>query len=288
MPDRSWRSWIEFDYDGIDFDWEYPDTEKEVAGFERLTRRFRKELDELGKKKGRSMFVTMAASSNPGTLKWLDKAFLLETMDWINVMTYDYTGDWTDYAGHHSPLFASSKQPGKDRRSTESTMKYLLEERGLPGEPARGRDSAVRPRLQRRGTLCLDERRTEDPGPRGQLQQPPQARARPRLDPEVGRRDQEPLADLDQGARGHRLRRCRIGRHQDGMGHEAGIPRRLLLAGPRRPPSRRDSSPPGGFPQEMDRGGARWAYDAAFSVSESSTPWITRPDPDPTRDVCDR
>ena len=28
----------DFDYDGIDLDWEYPDTEAEVAGFERLTR----------------------------------------------------------------------------------------------------------------------------------------------------------------------------------------------------------------------------------------------------------
>ena len=101
----------ENDYDGIDLDWEYPDTEKEVVGFERLTRRFRKELDAVGTKKGRPMFVTMAASSNPGTLKWLGKDFLLETMDWINVMTYDFTGDWTNYAGHHSPLFASSKQP---------------------------------------------------------------------------------------------------------------------------------------------------------------------------------
>jgi chitinase len=120
-----------FDYDGIDLDWEYPDTKEEVAGFERLTRRFRKALDALGKKKGRSMVVTMAASSNAGTLQWLDRAFLLETMDWINVMTYDYTGNWTDYAGHHSPLFASPKQPGRPR-STELTMKYLLEERGLP------------------------------------------------------------------------------------------------------------------------------------------------------------
>ena len=57
------------------------------------------------------MVVTMAASSNPGTLKWLAKDFLLQNMDWINVMTYDFTGDWTNYAGHHSPLFASSKQP---------------------------------------------------------------------------------------------------------------------------------------------------------------------------------
>ncbi len=139
----------EFDYDGIDFDWEYPDDEKEIVGFERLTRRFRKELDAIGKKKGRSMCLTMAASSNPGTLRWLGKEFLLENMDWINVMTYDFTGAWTNYAGHHSPLFASSKQPVGTARSTESTMKYLLEERGLPanrlavGIPLYGRGFAV-------------------------------------------------------------------------------------------------------------------------------------------------
>jgi chitinase len=124
----------ENDYDGIDLDWEYPDTEQEVVGFERLTRRFRKELDAIGVRKGRMMVVTMAVSSNPGTLKWLGKEFLLETMDWINVMTYDFTGDWTNYAGHHSPLFASSKQPGGNPRSTEMTMKYLVEERGLPAD----------------------------------------------------------------------------------------------------------------------------------------------------------
>ena len=122
------------DYDGIDLDWEYPDTEKEVVGFERLTRRFRKDLDAIGTKKGRPMLLTMAASSNPGTLKWLGKEFLLETMDWVNVMTYDFAGDWTDYAGHHSPLFGSSKQPGRNRPSTEASMKYLLEVRGLPAD----------------------------------------------------------------------------------------------------------------------------------------------------------
>src|SRR3984885_7805106 len=67
----------ENDYDGIDLDWEYPDNDQEVVGFERLTRRFRQALDALGTKKNRSMVVTMAASSNPGTLKWLGKDFLL-------------------------------------------------------------------------------------------------------------------------------------------------------------------------------------------------------------------
>lgn len=120
----------EYDYDGIDLDWEYPDTQEEITGFDRLTRRFRRELDELGKKKGRHLAQTMAAAANPSTLKWLSNDLLLETMDWLNVMTYDFAGDWTNYAGHHSPLFASSKQPGQPR-STELSMKYLVE-KGVP------------------------------------------------------------------------------------------------------------------------------------------------------------
>jgi chitinase len=122
----------ESDYDGIDLDWEYPDTKEEVVGFERLARRFRQELDALGRKKGRAMVLTMAAAANPGTLKWLETSFLIETMEWINVMTYDMSGNWDNRAGHHSPLHASSKLPGTRPRSTELTMKYLVEERHLP------------------------------------------------------------------------------------------------------------------------------------------------------------
>jgi chitinase len=139
----------ESDYDGIDLDWEYPDTREEIPGFERLARRLRKELDALGQKKNRAMFLTMAVSSNPGTLSWLNKEVLLETMDWLNVMTYDFAGSWTPYAGHNSPLFASSKQPEGSRRSTELSMKYLLEQKGMPadrlavGIPLYGRGFAV-------------------------------------------------------------------------------------------------------------------------------------------------
>jgi chitinase len=137
-----------YDYDGIDLDWEYPDTNIEIVGFERLTRRFRELLDELGEKKGRPMLVTMAASSHPSTLSWLTKDFLLETMDWINVMTYDYYGSWAKLAGHHSPLYVSSKMPAGEELSTELTFKYL-KERGIPanrmalGIPLYGRAFAV-------------------------------------------------------------------------------------------------------------------------------------------------
>jgi chitinase len=136
-----------FDFDGIDVDWEYPDTAAKAAGFDRLCRRLRSELDTLGKKKGRQMLLTMAASASPSTLKSVENATLLDTMDWINVMTYDYTGDWSSLAGHHSPLFASSKQRGTSC-STELSMKYFVD-RGIPasrlavGLPLYGRTFAV-------------------------------------------------------------------------------------------------------------------------------------------------
>lgn len=121
-----------FDYDGIDLDWEYPDTPEEVVGFDRLARRFRSALDAMGVSKQREMLQTIAVSSHPGTLKWLSNELLLSTMDWVNVMTYDMAGDWTDYAGHHAPLHASPKQPGQPN-SCEVTIRHLLD-RGMPAE----------------------------------------------------------------------------------------------------------------------------------------------------------
>jgi chitinase len=128
----------DFDYDGIDLDWEYPDTNIEIVGFERLTRMFRKRLDALEKKKDRPMLVTMAAAAHPRTLEWLSNEFLLETMDWVNVMTYDYYGSWATIAGHHSPLFASSRMPSAEKHSTASTMKYLLDRKLPPDHIALG------------------------------------------------------------------------------------------------------------------------------------------------------
>jgi chitinase len=155
----------QYDYDGIDLDWEYPDTKAEIIGFDRLCRRFRKELDALGRKKGRHLFQTMAASANPSTLQWLSNKLLRETMDWVNVMTYDYTGDWTSYAGHHAPLFASSKQPAPPR-SIELTMKYLVD-RGMPanrlavGLPLYGKGFAVSE------PYASTKKATKGPAPRG-------------------------------------------------------------------------------------------------------------------------
>ncbi len=121
-----------YDYDGLDLDWEYPDNAKEIEGFNRICAHLRKELDAIGARKNRKMFFTMAAAASVTTLEWLPNDTLLKNLDWINVMTYDMAGEWTDYAGHHAPLFASKKQPGTPR-SLELTISYLLK-KGIPAD----------------------------------------------------------------------------------------------------------------------------------------------------------
>jgi chitinase len=137
------------DYDGIDLDWEYPDSREEIPGFERMTRRLRAGLDDLAARKGRPMQLTMAAAAHPQTLEWLSNEFLLETMDWVNVMTYDYAGGWAGFAGHNAPFTPSSQAPPEGRHSVTTTFEHLLDQRGLPpdrlalGLPLYGRGFSV-------------------------------------------------------------------------------------------------------------------------------------------------
>lgn len=119
-------------YDGVDLDWEYPDSREEIPGFERLAQSLRAGLDILAERRGDPTLLTMAAAAHPKTLEWLSNDFLLETMDWVNVMTYDYAGGWAAFAGHNAPFTPSIRAPIEGRHSVTTTFEYLLKHRGLP------------------------------------------------------------------------------------------------------------------------------------------------------------
>lgn len=92
-------------YDGVDIDWEIPRA-KDMSDCTLLMQELRNELPS-GK-----WLISMATPSDPRS--WgagFDIPALAPLVDFMNVMTYDYTGSWAGYAGLNSPLLQDPADP---------------------------------------------------------------------------------------------------------------------------------------------------------------------------------
>ena len=239
------------DYDGIDLDWEYPDTEQEVVGFERLIRRFRKAIDEIGSARGRPM-----------ASRWPPRATPARSSGSQGFPAGDHGLDQRDDLRLHRrldelcrPPFAAFRlvEAARRPRSTALSMKYLLEERACPRTgwrwafPLYGRGFSVAepyastkdaPRARVPGAITTTCTSSQDE--KGWTRNWDDETKNPwLLAPNHDMRD--------------RLRRRRIGRDQDRVGHEARVPRRLLLADRRRFDARQFQPPAGSRAGEAGR-----------------------------------
>lgn len=112
-----------YGFDGIDIDWEYPgaigvacekgrtcDRPEDKRNFVTLARELRAALDGAGRADRRRYLATIAAGADRAyvfdgpSAAWL--AQLAASLDWINLMTYDYHGTWEKRAGMLAPLLA--------------------------------------------------------------------------------------------------------------------------------------------------------------------------------------
>lgn len=101
--------------DGVDMDWEYPVSGGEIAhhdsdkdNFTLLMKELREALDQRTAYDGGKMILSFAAAASGSYWRRsVDVAAVMPYVDYVNLMTYDFSGSWTDETGHHTNLSAS-------------------------------------------------------------------------------------------------------------------------------------------------------------------------------------
>jgi chitinase len=128
----------EHGFDGVDIDWEYPggggrDRDKgrpeDTKHFTLLLSELRRELDAHGRADKKHYLLTIAAPASPTQYNRLELDRIHRDLDWINLMTYDFAGDWSRLTSFNAPLYAYDDTG----RSADATVRGYLAA-GVPPE----------------------------------------------------------------------------------------------------------------------------------------------------------
>jgi chitinase len=66
-------------------------------------------------------------------VKKFDLAAIHGSLDWVNVMTYDFAGDWSERTTFNAPLFPVAAESATRNRNVDTTVKTYLQA-GVPPE----------------------------------------------------------------------------------------------------------------------------------------------------------
>ncbi len=111
------RDW---NFDGVDLDWEFPGYAPhggrpiDKANFTKLLQELRAKLAVLKASTGKSYQLSAAVSCNPSiAANGYEFANIEPLLDVVNLMSYDFGGDWNSTAQHASPLqnYPGSESP---------------------------------------------------------------------------------------------------------------------------------------------------------------------------------
>lgn len=123
-------------FDGIDVDWEYPQDTNQGQQLLELLREIRRQLDEYantliyddgnGGEMKPTFLLSIAAPAGEKNYGNMPLGDMAETLDFINLMAYDYAGSWDKTTGHASNLYASSSNPSSTPFNTDSVIKAYV------------------------------------------------------------------------------------------------------------------------------------------------------------------
>jgi chitinase len=130
-------------FDGVDIDWEFPVAGGDAGNIMRpedkqnytlLLQALRDKLDSAGRQEHRSYLLTAAVGNNQAFFQNTDMAKVAAILDWVNIMTYDFSGTWNKFAGHVAPLYndpALARPDANPKFNVSSTVEMALQD-GIP------------------------------------------------------------------------------------------------------------------------------------------------------------
>lgn len=125
-------------FDGIDIDWEYPAAPgnagniyrpEDTQNFTALLAEFRSQLDEV--KPGLLLTIAAPAGQNQYSKIELDK--IHSSLDWINIMAYDFHGTWETTTNFQANLYPSPQDPSAPGMSVAGVAQAYLAA-GVPAQ----------------------------------------------------------------------------------------------------------------------------------------------------------
>ncbi|XP_074603101.1 chitinase 7 isoform X2 [Brevipalpus obovatus] len=134
-------------FDGLDLCWEFPRGPEDKAKFTGLVKELREafEGEARGSKNARLLLTAAVPASFEAVAAGYDVPELNKYLDYMNVMTYDFHGDWEHVVGHNSPLFPLNSATGYHKKLTvdfsasEWVNKGASKEKLVVGLPTYGR-----------------------------------------------------------------------------------------------------------------------------------------------------
>ncbi|KAF0815059.1 Chitinase A1 [Andreprevotia sp. IGB-42] len=114
-------------FDGFDIDWEHPGSagapgnivrDEDTQNFTALLAEFRKQLDAV--KPG--YLLTIAAGAPSSVSSHFELAKIQKSLNWINLMTYDFAGPWSSVTAPLSTLHAGAKDAAGVSMSVKDYM----------------------------------------------------------------------------------------------------------------------------------------------------------------------